>query len=231
MGPGHAATGPVPPSRTVARVRVTGLGHAYPGSGPLFGDLSFEVASGELLSVVGPSGSGKSTLLHLLAGWMTPARGDIRLENVQRTQWVFQHPVGVAARSAIDHVTLPLMAAGSTRAAARPRAKDLLASFGLAGVADRRFGDLSGGEAQRLMLARALAAEPDLLLVDEPTAQLDPASSAAVTSVLTALAGAHTIAIVATHDPRLAQACDDVLEVGTSPGGPVSPASDLGAQS
>lgn len=194
-------------------VRARGLSHAFPGTGMLFADLDLDLRPGELVAVVGPSGSGKSTLLSILAGWVTPTRGRIERRHIHTVGWVFQNPYGVPRRTALDHVVLPLLARGLTRAAAEEQAWDLLRRFGLDAVGERPFRDLSGGEAQRLMLARAVATAADLLLVDEPTAQLDRATAATVNRVLAGLAQDDTIVVVATHDPHTRDACTRVVDL------------------
>jgi ABC-type lipoprotein export system ATPase subunit len=191
-----------------------GLEHSFPGTGVLFQGLSFEFAAGDLVGVTGPSGSGKSTLLSLVARWERPKAGSVEWEGVASVGWVFQNPHGVAGRSALDHAVLPLLAKGQSRRAAAVEAEAVMARFGLSGVVGRRFGALSGGEAQRLMLARAVAKAPSLLLVDEPTAQLDPAASATVNTVLGQLADERMIVVVATHDADTAAACTRRLDLG-----------------
>ena len=194
-------------------IRVRGLAHRFPGTGELFGGLDLDLRPGDLVAVVGPSGSGKSTLLHLLAGWERPAAGTIERFGVNRIGWVFQNPHGVPGRTALDHVVLPLLARGMSRAGAEAEAETILGRFGLTGVAARRFRHLSGGEAQRLMLARAAASAPDLLLVDEPTAQLDPATARTVNEVLAGIAADDVTVVVATHDPDTRDACRWVVDL------------------
>lgn len=190
------------------------LGHRF-GSGPwLFTDLGVELVGGDLCALTGPSGSGKSTLLSIVAGWQAPAAGRVVTDNIDGTSWVAQNPFGVAPRSALDHVTLALMARGQTRRQAEPQARQALDRFGLGSVGDQPFGQLSGGEAQRLMLARATVTPAELLLVDEPTAQLDTHSAATVIDTLGHLADAGRIVIIATHDPRVAATCTRAITLG-----------------
>ncbi|HLT09663.1 MAG TPA: ATP-binding cassette domain-containing protein, partial [Micromonosporaceae bacterium] len=129
------------------------------------------------------------------------------------TVWVFQNPHGVAQRTALDHVVLPMLARGMRRAEASREAMSLLREFDLEATALRRFGELSGGEGQRLMLARALARDAGLVLVDEPTAQLDHTNALSVIRVLHAMAGRGAVVVIATHDPRVRDACTRVLDL------------------
>lgn len=201
-------------------VRAENLGHRFPGTPMLFEDLSFTLVAGRITGLCGPSGCGKSTLLSLLAGWEEPITGSITTEGVERVGWVFQNPYGVPGRSALDHVVLPLIARGQRRAPAEEAALAVMADFRLDTLADRSFRQLSGGEAQRLMLARAVCASPDLLLVDEPTAQLDLRTAGTVNETLGAIARTGTIVVVATHDPHTRDACTDVIDLDTVvPGG------------
>lgn len=196
-------------------VVVTAVSHHFAGQNSLLRDVSFRVETGELLGITGASGSGKSTLLAMIAGWLDPRAGTVERLGVRQLTWVPQNPYGVARRSAVDHVMLPMLTRRS-RKAALPVALGLLGTFGIRDVAGREFRRLSGGEAQRLMLARAVASEADLILVDEPTAQLDPHSAAAVIAVLGGLASGGATVIIATHDPRVAQACGNTLALGGS---------------
>lgn len=195
------------------RLTTQGLTHGFPGQPRLFSDVNIDLTAGHVASVTGPSGSGKTTLLGLLAGWTAPVAGTIERTAINAVSWVFQNPHGVPGRSAIDHVALPLLARGADRREAERHAFELMSDFGVAAVRDRPFRALSGGEAQRLMLARAVAADPDLILVDEPTAQLDAVSAASVISALTALAGRGAIVIIATHDARVRDACTDHIDL------------------
>ncbi|WP_338031512.1 ATP-binding cassette domain-containing protein [Diaminobutyricibacter tongyongensis] len=172
-----------------------------------------ELRSGRVYSLTGPSGTGKSTLLALLAQWLKPAEGIIVVPKFSRAGWVFQNPHGSPHRSARDHVALPYLAQGLSPREADRRADSMLDTFGLLPSADRPFRELSGGEAQRLMLARGLASSPDLFLVDEPTAQLDRKTATAVNAAISAIVATETIVVVATHDLDTRDACTDHLRL------------------
>lgn len=195
------------------RIELIEVGHAFGDQPLLFRGVTETFVANEVVALTGPSGSGKSTLLSLLAGWLTPTEGVVHVPESTVIAWVFQNPYGVAQRTAIDHVVLPLLARGARRTEAEREAARLLASFDLLAVADRPYWSLSGGEAQRLMLARAVARDPGLILVDEPTAQLDPVNAGAVKSVLHAMAGRGSVVVIATHDPRVRDGCTRVLDL------------------
>jgi lipoprotein-releasing system ATP-binding protein len=203
-----------------ASLTVEGLSLRH-GRGPeLFHDLSFRLVAGEVVAVCGPSGCGKSTLLSVLAGTLPPTSGSVARHGIDRVGWVFQNPWGVPGRSTLDHVVFPLLTDGSRRRDVEPAARRTLDRFGLLHLADRPFAQLSGGEAQRLMLARAVAARPDLRLVDEPTAQLDRRSATTVNARLRAAADGGAVVVVATHDPQTRDACSRVVELGAAEDGP-----------
>ena len=195
------------------RVIFAGVGHRFADGPWLFRALDVVLEPGRVYALTGPSGSGKSTLLNLLSGWLLPAEGRITRVGAGKVSWVFQNPIGVAGRSAVDHVALPLLAAGAGRREAEREALRLLARFGLTHVSDRPFRALSGGEAQRLMLARGIACQPALLLLDEPTAQLDIQTAREVTRGISALRAAETIVVVAAHDVATQEACTDRLDL------------------
>lgn len=196
-----------------AVVRARGLSHTFPPAPPLFADLDLELVPGEVVGLVGPSGSGKSTLLSIIAGWVEPTAGTVERHGVDHVGWVLQNPYGVARRTALDHVVLPLLARGRSRPEAEEEASAILDRFALGAVAARQFRALSGGEAQRLMLARVVATASDLLLVDEPTAQLDLSTATTVNAVLAGIAQADAIVVVATHDPHTREACTRVVDL------------------
>lgn len=186
-------------------VRVRGLGRAY-GTTRVLDGLDLDVAEGELVAVVGRSGCGKSTLLRVLAGLDRDAREDV-LHVPERVGVVFQEPRLLAWERTWRTV---LLSDAPVRAADRPRAVAALAQVGLADLADRRAGTLSGGQAQRVALARALAREPDLLLLDEPFAALDALTRREAHALVRRVRGARPVAtVLVTHDVDEAVALAD----------------------
>jgi len=181
---------------------------------------SVAVAAGEILAVMGPSGSGKSTLLHCLAGIFSPDEGEIvfdgqrldQLSEARRTElrrtafgFVFQFGQLVPELTAADNVALPLLLNRVRRAAAYQQAMSWLGRLGLEGKDGRRTGELSGGEAQRVAVARALAIKPKVLFADEPTGSLDSLTGEKVMDMLTDLTREEgTTVVLVTHDARVA---------------------------
>ncbi len=173
---------------------------------------SFRVLPGDRIALMGPSGSGKSTLLHLMAdldaastGRLTwPALGEPGTLRPSKIGMVFQAPCLLPMLNLAENVALPMLLDGRIRGA-REQALQALDAVGLDGLADKLPGELSGGQAQRVGLARALAGRPNLILADEPTGQLDRATAQHVFDVLlAALEGTDTALVVATHDPVVA---------------------------
>jgi putative ABC transport system ATP-binding protein len=182
------------------------------------------VGYGEVLAVMGPSGSGKSTLLHCLAGILRPDKGEVwfagrrtdQLGERARTElrrrsfgFVFQFGQLVPDLPAIENVMLPLLLAGHARAAAREQAAALLATLDLDGLEQRRPGELSGGQAQRVAVARALVIRPEVIFADEPTGSLDSLAGLRVMQLLTGAARAQGATVVlVTHEARVAAYSD-----------------------
>jgi lipoprotein-releasing system ATP-binding protein len=189
--------------------------------------IDLELAPGEIAAVVGPSGSGKSTLLHLLGGLDRADAGEIevggrRLDRLSPRElagfrnrtvgFVFQFSQLLADFTALENVGLPGRIAGLPARDLERRARALLEEVGLADRLDHFPSQLSGGEQQRVALCRALLLEPPLVLADEPTGNLDPASGEGVFRLLVDLQRRHgTTALVVTHNPELARRCGRML--------------------
>ena len=186
------------------------------GPTPALRGADLAVAAGEILAVMGPSGSGKSTLLHCLAGILVPDAGEIevlgeridRLSEARRSElrrdrfgFVFQFGQLVPELTAEENVALPLLLGGVRRSAAVRTARGWLDRLGLEGLGQRRSGELSGGQAQRVALARGLVAEPEVLFADEPTGSLDSLTGEHVMDLLVSAAREQgTTVILVTHD-------------------------------
>jgi lipoprotein-releasing system ATP-binding protein len=200
-------------------------------------DLDLQVEQGEMVAVVGASGAGKSTLLHLLGGLDRPDSGEVRVGEAalnaiadaelvafrnRHVGFVFQFHHLLPEFSAVENAEMPLRIARVRAAEARPRATALLSRVGLADRLEHRPGMLSGGEQQRVAVARALVMQPSLLLADEPTGDLDETTADALHQLLRQMHAAFGLtAIIATHNPRLAQQCDRILRLE---GGSLTPA-------
>ena len=191
--------------------------------------VDLDVAAGEMVAITGASGVGKSTLLHVLGTLDRPDAGSLEVagENVlsldgarqcafrNRTLgFVFQFHHLLPEFSALENVSMPLLIGGRPAEEARRRARDLLAEVGLAERADHRPGALSGGEQQRVAVARALAASPRALLADEPTGDLDRATGQRLHETLREMVRARGLTVVVvTHNEELARGCDRVLKL------------------
>jgi lipoprotein-releasing system ATP-binding protein len=195
----------------------------------VFENLNFELRQGELVALVGESGAGKTTLLHLLAALDTPTRGEVYFLRDKLSEftpderatyrnkkigYVWQMHYLLPEFTAAENVMLPQLIGGGESAAARRRAKELLNEVGLQKAADRRVGELSGGEQQRVALARALANQPTILLADEPTGNLDHRTAQRVMDLLEELHRTKGLtSILATHNVDLAQRADRILRL------------------
>ena len=191
--------------------------------------VDIDIPSGQALAIMGPSGSGKSTLLHCLSGILTPTSGEICLggKNVsglpdksrsrlrlKHFGFVFQDGQLVPELPANENVALPLMLSDASRRTAISAADDWLRRLGLEDEANRRPGEMSGGQAQRVAIARALAASPAVVFADEPTGALDLATGHEVMQLLTTtcrMSGATLV--VVTHDPQVAAWCERLVEI------------------
>ncbi len=230
---------PEPPAPTVA---LEGVEFAYPRGGFCLAVGRLEVARGEAVAVIGPSGSGKTTLLHLVAGILVPARGRVVVDGVvvnelserarrahraTRMGLVFQEFELLDYLSVLDNALLPYRIAPGLHLdrAVVDRARAVANDLGLGAKLDRRPGELSHGERQRVGICRALLPEPVLLLADEPTGNLDPRTKERVIDLLLAEARRrNTTLVTVTHDHGLLDRFDRTFDVGDllreAPAGP-----------
>jgi putative ABC transport system ATP-binding protein len=203
----------------------------YPMNGEIIHELrgvSLAVEPGEYVAIAGPSGSGKSTLLQLIGGIDLPTSGSVeilgtRLETLGdrdltrlrllRLGFVFQRFHLLPVLSALENVELPMAEAGVPRAERRERARALLDYVGLAARSGHRPTQLSGGEMQRVAVARALANRPAIVLADEPTGELDATTGAEILTLFRRLNADGTTLIVVTHDDRLAAEAGRVVHM------------------
>ena len=195
----------------------------------LFEGLSFDVAQGDLLAIVGQSGAGKSTLLHILGALDTPSDGDVYCASIplrilstkqaatfrnREIGYVWQFHYLLPEFTALENVAMPLLARGMRKADACKNAARWLQEVELGDRVEHRAGELSGGEQQRVSLARALVTQPKLLLADEPTGDLDSGTADLVFSLIERLHQSHHLtSIIVTHNMALARRCSRVLRL------------------
>ncbi len=209
---------------------LSGVSKVYPsrdGSAPIrvFEGIDLELRAGELVCVAGRSGSGKTTLLHIAAALISPTSGVVRWRGVDPAELgdaersalrretlgiVFQDAGLIGTLTAAENVALPGLPAGLGRDARR-RARELLELVGVAGRANHFPSQLSGGEQQRVGIARALFADPPVLIVDEPTSNLDRRTADAIIELLTSIRAAGRGLLVASHDAHLIARADRVV--------------------
>ena len=190
--------------------------------------VSFTIRKGEFVAIVGPSGSGKSTLMNLLGCLDTPTSGSYRLAGEpvaglsrdaladvrnRRVGFVFQNFNLLPQISALENVEMPLLFGGVPPKERRARASELLAKVGLGDRLEHKPTELSGGQMQRVAVARALAMKPDMLLADEPTGNLDSTSGGDIMGLFTELWEGGGTLVVITHDMSLARRAGRVIEV------------------
>lgn len=203
------------------RLRAEDVHFTYPGRGePVLRGVDLDIPAGTSAAVIGPSGSGKTTLLALMGHLLPMQRGRIAAADATGAEhpltsvatWVLQTVSLLPDRTALDNVAVGAYSQTSDRTEARRRAVACLAAVGLAGHEQDPARLLSGGEAQRVAIARALASRRPIILADEPTGQLDAASSSVVLDAMLAAQGSRTVVVV-THDPEVAARCDVVLRL------------------
>lgn len=196
---------------------------------PALRGVDISVGAGEVLAVMGPSGSGKSTLLHCLAGVLTPDAGEVvfdgrridRLPDNERSRlrrtefgFVFQFGQLVPELPVLENIALPLLLGGTGRRAALAEAQKWLPRLGLEESADRLPGEISGGQGQRVAVARALIAGPRIVFADEPTGSLDSVAADQVMELLVTTARTESASVVlVTHEPRVAAYADRQVTV------------------
>lgn len=188
--------------------------------------ISLRIESGEFTSIIGPSGSGKSTLLHLLGALDTPDSGSIRFRGTEiggldderqsefrrhRVGFIFQFFNLLPTLTAWENVAIPKLLDGTGLRKAKPRALELLDLVGLSERAAHRPAELSGGQMQRVAVARALIMDPPLILADEPTGNLDSKTGASILKLLGDIAGNGNSVVMVTHDMGAVEYCDRVI--------------------
>lgn len=205
------------------------LSFSYRSGEPILSRWSAEFHTAETVAVIGPSGAGKSTLLYLLGLMLRPDSGRVRLDgeavsmlpDARRADlravdfgFVFQDAALDPTRTIVDNIAETALYRGQPRQEALAAAATLMERFGVGLHPGRRPGQISGGQAQRIALCRALLASPRVVLADEPTGNLDPDTSELVVTALREHAAAGAVVIVVTHDRAVAEACDRRVEVG-----------------
>lgn len=197
----------------------------------LFDGLSFDIARGEMLAIVGQSGAGKSTLLHMLGALDTPSAGDVYCASIQlrwlspsqaatfrnrEIGYVWQFHYLLPEFTALENVAIPLLARGESKAQAFRSAEQWLNEVELGARVTHRAGELSGGEQQRVSLARALVTKPKILLADEPTGDLDSLTAEMIFNLVSRLHAEHRLtSVIVTHNMALARRCTRILRLDT----------------
>lgn len=202
---------------------VSGLTFGYPGEPPVVREWSDEFHAGTVTAITGPSGCGKSTRLYLLGLMLKLGAGTLQIDGnrvdhlsdagrsrlrATRFGFIFQDAALDTTRTVLDNVVETALYRGDPRRSAVPRGLELMDRFGISVPPHRKPGQISGGQAQRIALCRALLGEPDILLADEATGNLDPRSSATVLEAFRAHADAGGCVILVTHDPSIAAWAD-----------------------
>jgi lipoprotein-releasing system ATP-binding protein len=217
-------TEPLLEVRNLRKVYATGRGHLV-----LFEDITFQVKKQQMMAIVGQSGAGKSTLLHVLGALDTASAGDVYFESTllrsfspekaadfrnREIGYVWQFHYLLPEFTAAENVALPLLARGTSKKEALQQAAHWLGEVGLAERSTHRAGELSGGEQQRVSIARALVTQPKLLLADEPTGDLDDQTANALFGLMERLHASYGLtSILVTHNLSLARRCERVLRL------------------
>ena len=210
--------------KSLRKEYVTGRGRLT-----LFDGLSFDIPQGEMLAIVGQSGAGKSTLLHILGALDTPSAGDVYCASTQlrsltpaqaatfrnrEVGYVWQFHYLLPEFTALENVAMPLLARGEVRASALRSAEQWLNEVELGDRVTHRAGELSGGEQQRVSIARALITKPKVLLADEPTGDLDSVTADMIFNLISRLHDQHGLtSVIVTHNQALARRCTRILRL------------------
>lgn len=196
---------------------------------PVLRGVTFDVTDGEIVSIVGKSGSGKSTLLHVMAGFLSPDSGEIRVDGVETSVFneaesaafrlshygfVFQNFQLMPGLTAFENVELPLTLKGMGKGERQKKVKELMGHVGLTEVGDHYPNELSGGQQQRVSIARALITDPPVIFADEPTGSLDSETEQDVLLLIQSLNKARNITfVIITHDDEVANIADRVYKM------------------
>ncbi len=196
---------------------------------PVISDWTGSFNGGTMTALVGASGSGKSTLLFLLGLMMKPTSGTITVQGIDATAshdshrshlrahrygFIFQDACLDPRRSVISNILQPATLRGTSHKSLRSHAEEMMQEMGVTVPPQRHPGQISGGQAQRIALCRALLHDPPIILADEPTGNLDPASADVVVAELRRRADAGACVLIVTHTPTVAEACDETIELG-----------------
>ena len=233
--PHHPAAPGLRPSATVDHPTIIGVRNLrkeyLTGRGrlTLFDGLSFDILRGEMLAIVGQSGAGKSTLLHILGALDTPSAGDVYCASTQlrslspaqaatfrnrEVGYVWQFHYLLPEFTALENVAMPLLARGESKASALRSAEQWLNEVELGARVTHRAGELSGGEQQRVSIARALITRPKVLLADEPTGDLDSLTAEMIFTLISRLHNEHQLtSVIVTHNQALARRCTRILRL------------------
>jgi lipoprotein-releasing system ATP-binding protein len=195
----------------------------------VFEDIDLEIKTGSVVAVIGPSGAGKSTLLHLLGGLDRPTRGDVLFKNENIFEWdaselarfrnrhvgfVFQFHHLLPEFTALENTMMPKLVRGDANADTELAARQILDRVGLGHRLDHKVGEVSGGEQQRIAIARALVGKPELLLADEPTGNLDHRTGDTIFQMIRELHAERGLtSVIVTHNERIAVQCDEIWEL------------------
>jgi putative ABC transport system ATP-binding protein len=209
----------------VGELRANHLTFAAAGAA-ILDRLDLVAVGGRWLTIAGPTGSGKSLLLHLLGGLLRPTSGEILIDDVAAWDPPGRHPQPalvlqdynlLPVLTAAETVAVPLQARGVAKAEIRARCTEWLGTLGLAAASDQLVTQLSGGQRQRVAIARALAMQSPIVLLDEPTAELDAANRDNVLGLLRGQAEAGAVVVVVSHDPAVLEASDTITTLGDGP--------------